>query len=122
MSASTEQPAPASQEKRWLTLQTIVILVGLAGSTLGGAKWVVSSSWAQAKEHADAGIAVLRAEFDAHKADESSERERTRSDIKAAQQETREMRQELRMLYDYQRNGRDQPALSHPLPPLDGGR
>lgn len=112
-----QHPVTKEVERKYLTLQTLVILLGIAGSILGGARWVVTSSWAQAKEHADAGISVLRAEFDAHKREESSERDRTRGDVQLMRVEQYDMRKELRSLYDYQKTGRPQPTLEQPLPP-----
>lgn len=121
-----EHPATNGEVKRDLRLQTLVILLSLIGTVVGGAKWVVSSSWAQAKEHVDAGVSVLRAEFEAHKKEESGERDRTRNEVQQMRVEQYDMRKELRSLYDFQKTGRPQPALEKPLPPppvpLDGGK
>lgn len=111
------------KSERWqLKLQTAVLLLGIVGTILGGAKWLVSATWAQGKEHADAGVTVLRAEFAAHVKEETQSRQVTLDQVKEQRTETRELRQELRAVYDYMKTGREQPTLEKPLPPMDGGR
>lgn len=111
-------------EKKTLNLQTIVILISIIGSILGGARFVVVSAWAQAQDHADAGLGVLRAEFDAHKREEETARRGQEAQVNSMRTEVYELRKEQRALYDYMKTGRDQPILEKPLPPppLDGGR
>ena len=109
-------------EKKTLNLQTVVILLSIVGSILGGARLVVVSAWAQAKEHTDAGLGVLRAEFDAHKKEEETARRVQEHQVNAMRTEVYELRKEQRALYDYMKTGREQPILDRPLPPLDGGQ
>lgn len=123
------KPATNGEVKKDLNLQTLVIMVTLVGTILGGARWVVTSSWAQAKEHADAGQAVLDAKLEAHIKEEAGERERTRGEVQLMRVEQYDMRKELRGLYDYQKTGREPEAFKQPLPPppvplasKDGGR
>ena len=109
-------------EKKLVNLQTVVILLGIVGTVLGGFRVLVISAWAQAKDHADAGVAIVRAEFEAHKAEEATARRRMESQVDNLMIEMRESRKEQRAIYDYMKTGREQPSLERPLPPLDGGR
>lgn len=124
-----EHPATNFEVGRKLNLQTVVIILSIIGTLLGGARYLVVATWAQGKEHADAGVTVLRAEFEAHKREEASERDRTRSEVQLMRVEQYDMRKELRGLYDYQKTGREPEAFKQPLPPpplptppRDGGR
>jgi hypothetical protein len=114
-----QRPATRGEEKKYLTLQTVVILVSLVGSVFAGGKWVVTSSWAQAKEHSDAGIAVLRAEFETHKREETGRSERQSADTQMMRSELYDARKELRALYEWQRTGSPAAArvLEAPLSP-----
>jgi hypothetical protein len=82
----------------------------------------VVGAWAQAKEHSDAGIAIVRAEFEAHKGEESAARRATEAQMTEVKKELYEMRKEQRAIYDYMKTGRDQPILEQPLVVPDGGR
>lgn len=124
-------PATNGQVKKDITLSTAAVVLTIIATVFGGAKWLVTSTWAQGKEHADAGIAVLRAEFEAHKKEESSERERTRTDVQLLRLEQYDARKELKAFFEFQRTGsREAEAiLKAPLPPppvptpsKDGGR
>ena len=120
-----EHPATDGELKRAvneLSWQNVGIIIGIVASVLGGARYLVVATWAQGKEHADAGVAVLRAEFAAHVQEEAQSRKTTLEQVKDQRVEVREMRQELRAVYDYMKTGREQPTLEKPLPPMDGGR
>lgn len=109
-------------------VKLIVVAITVAVATAFGAYRVVLND---ARAQTGGGIAVFRAEFEAHKKEESAARERTGADVQMLRLEQWEARKELKAFYEYRRTGSPEarkvleaplPPPPVPTPPKDGGR
>ena len=119
----TNLHAHEKKETWQLWLQTLGIVATIGAMLIGGARYVVVGAWAQAKEHADGGLAVMEAKLEAHILEEAASRQVVLEQVRQYRTELWEQRVEIRAIYLYMKTGQEQRILEVPVPPpADGGR